>query len=231
MIRSTLGCMIDHLVYATPDLEATIGTFADAFGVEPTAGGQHVGKGTRNALIGLHIGPRSADGSERSCYLEIVGPDLDQPNPDGPRPFGIDTLNQPALVAWCARPIDLDNARSTLLRQGYDPGPIDAMTRRRTDGVLLQWRLTYPQLSAQFGATIPFMIDWLASEHPTASLPTVLRLEQLELGCAAPERLATILTGIDLPINDDPVFRLSRSADPFIAATIWRGDGSTRILT
>ena len=86
--------MIDHLVYATDDLERTVASFTDRFRVAPTPGGRHLGWGTRNELVG------PGDGA----YLELVGPDRGQHDPDGPRPFGIDDLVGERLITWCARP-------------------------------------------------------------------------------------------------------------------------------
>ena len=84
---------IDHLVYATPDLSAGVERIEALLGVRATPGGQHPGEGTRNALIAL--GPTS--------YLEILAPDPEQPKPDRPRRFGIDTLSGPRLVTWAAK--------------------------------------------------------------------------------------------------------------------------------
>jgi len=42
--------LIDHLVYATPDLDLGIATIERLLGVRATAGGRHPGAGTRNAL-------------------------------------------------------------------------------------------------------------------------------------------------------------------------------------
>ena len=128
---------IDHLVYATPDLAAAVADIEERFGVAPTPGGAHVGLGTFNALLGL--GGRT--------YLEIVGPDPAQPEPVNPRPFGIDDLTEPSLVAWCAAPqralVDVVQAAR---EAGFDPGDVRAMSRQRPDGVLLEWELTLTSL-------------------------------------------------------------------------------------
>src|SRR5687768_9580330 len=88
---------VDHLVYATPDVDATVEALAALTGVRATAGGPHPGRGTRNALLAL--GPRA--------YLEVVGPDPGQPAPPRPRWFGIDALAKPRLVTWAATAGDL----------------------------------------------------------------------------------------------------------------------------
>ena len=123
--------MLDHLVYGTPDLAATTADLAAA-GLTLSPGGPHVGLGTRNALAALGDG----------AYLEVIGPDPEQPEPDGDRPFAVDRLIEPRLLTWAIRVDDLDVAVSTAIEIGYDPGPIAAMSRRRTDGVVLNWRLT-----------------------------------------------------------------------------------------
>jgi Glyoxalase-like domain len=164
--------MIDHLVLATPDVAATAAAIGGGWGIALTPGGSHVGMGTRNELTGLG----------GSTYLEVVGPDDGQPDPAGPRPFGIDDLTEPRLVAWCARPRrrveDVVAAASAL---GIDLGGVAEMSRRRPDGVLLQWRLTFPLLSPPFSGTVPFLIDWLESPHPTASLPHDCELLELQI--------------------------------------------------
>ncbi|MGB8860455.1 MAG: VOC family protein [Ilumatobacteraceae bacterium] len=179
--------MIDHLVLATPDVDATAAQVMRDWGVEVVAGGSHTGRGTRNALAGLGAG----------VYLEIVGPDAGQPDPPFPRPFGVDDLEAPALVAWCARPArPLAEVVGRIAARGVDLGPISGMSRVRPDGVELNWRLTFPLLAEPYLGTLPFLIDWLGSPHPTGSLPHGAHLTRLHIVHPDAELVRTLLEEI-----------------------------------
>lgn len=179
--------MIDHLVLATPDVAGTARELAHDWGLALTPGGAHVGRGTRNELTGLG----------GATYLEVVGPDEQQPDPPFPRPFGVDDLIDATLVAWCARPArPLDEVVARCAALGIDLGPAAEMSRARPDGVLLAWRLTMPLLGAPHDGTAPFLIDWLASPHPTASLPHECRLVALHLAHPEADVLRAVLAEI-----------------------------------
>jgi hypothetical protein len=179
--------MIDHLVYATTDLDKTVAEMSDRLGVVPTPGGQHLGRGTRNELVAL--GGRT--------YLEIVGPDPEQPDPPGGRPFGIDQLVRPRLIAWCAEPAEpLEVAAAQALTAGWEIGPVTSMTRQRPDGIELAWRLSFPALGPTGVALLPFLIDWGSSPHPTSTLDHDVQLIQLRLEHRQPQVIAGQLEAV-----------------------------------
>jgi hypothetical protein len=149
---------VDHLVYASPDLDAGVRRIEMLFGVRATPGGQHPGRGTRNALVAL--GP--------ATYLEIIGPDPEQPKPGAPRPFGIDTLRAPQLVRWAAKSDDPERVARDAARAGVIVGPVIPGSRRRADGVMLTWRYTDPGTVVADGV-VPFFIDWGRTPHPAAT--------------------------------------------------------------
>ncbi|MGW1169751.1 VOC family protein [Streptomyces sp. NPDC002550] len=188
--------LLDHLVLATPDLAATVADFARRTGVTPVPGGAHPGLGTRNHLVGL--GGRS--------YLEILGPDPEQPEPGGPRPFGVDRLTGSRTLTWAISPPDLDAAITTARERGYDPGPVHSMSRRTPDGTVLRWRLTDGGHAHPSGL-VPFLIDWGASRHPTASGLPVTPLLEVSATAPAPEEVRGPLTamGTDLLLTAGPV--------------------------
>jgi hypothetical protein len=153
--------VLDHLVYAGPNLEEAVARVADLTGVTPVRGGRHVGLGTANYLADLGAG----------AYLEVVGPDPDQPEHIGPRPFGIDELTEPALVTWAARVRGIDDAIAEARERGYDPGEAFEMSRVTDDGELLTWRLTG---AGALDGLAPFLIDWGSTPHPTTrELPPI----------------------------------------------------------
>ena len=175
--------MIDHVIYATPDLDAAVAAFAREHGVSPEPGGRHLGFGTRNALVGLGA----------HTYLELVGIDLQQDVPPAGRLFGLDASFEPHFVAWCARANrSLDQTVAIARRAGYEPGDIIAMSRARPDGMTLSWTMTTP-LGDREGGTLPFYIDWGTTPHPAAGLTAKLSLAALTIVHPEPSRICSIL--------------------------------------
>ena len=202
--KSDLLARIDHLVYATPDLNTGIEAIEKLTGVRATPGGQHPGRGTRNALIAL--GPTS--------YLEIIGPDPEQPAPPNPRPFGIDGLKAPRLARWVVKGQNLEQLAAEASRKGIQLGEVTSGKRQRPDDVLLTWRYTDPRVDLADGL-VPFFIDWGESPHPAATAAKGLTLIALRAEHPDAARVRKILTqlGLDLPVRTGPAPALIATID------------------
>jgi len=194
---------VDHLVYASPDLAGGCRRIESLLGVKPIPGGRHEGMGTRNALVSLG----------ENAYLEIVGIDPEQPAPEGGRWFGIDQLRRPRLVTWSLRPASLDRQLDRAQAAGLDLGAVRAGRRRRTDGVELRWRVTDPG-AARRGGVLPFLMDWLDSEHPARGLEPECSLVSLFAEHPEAESVSAELRvlGADIPVGFGP--------EPGLTATI-----------
>jgi len=195
--------LIDHLVYATPDLDLGIATIERLLGVRATAGGRHPGAGTRNALVALGPG----------TYLEIVGPDRTQPQPEQPRWFRIDEIDAPRLVTWAAKVDSIDQISRKARRLGVGLGGIVAGSRRRDDGVLLAWRYTNPRTVVGDGI-IPFLIDWGTTPHPSESAAQGASLITLRAEHPQPEPIRDVARRLGLSLQID------RGSQPALVATI-----------
>lgn len=180
---------LDHLVLAAPDLEPAVDWVARALGVRPAPGGRHPGVGTRNFLLGL--GPGS--------YLEVIGPDPDQPEPAVPRPFGIDMIERPRLTAWVAKSARLEEAAARAAEHGYDLGPIEDMSRLTPDGEVLRWRLTRRRQSDI--AVVPLLIDWAQTRHPSATAPGGASLVSFAAEHPEPGRIREVLDALELQLD------------------------------
>jgi len=189
---------LDHLVLASPDPEATRDLLAERTGIVLGAGGAHVGRGTCNWLG--RLGPTS--------YLELIGPDRDQPEPSAPRPFGIDDLPAATLVTWCARPDDLDGLRAAAAAAGLAIAEPYSMERDAPTG-RLRWRLAHPEFDPQ-GGIVPFFIDWGDTAHPAMTSTEGLRAADFRAEHPDPVAVSATLAalGVDLPIAPGPTARL-----------------------
>ncbi len=195
--------VVDHLIYAVPELSAGVAAIQELLGVRAAIGGKHVGLGTHNALLAL--GPKT--------YLEIIAPDPDQDEYRQPRIFGIDELARPHLVTWVARPDNLDEIAAQDLGQGQKFGEVLSGSRKTPEGATLTWRFTDPFTVIADGI-VPFLIDWGESPHPAKSAPSGANLVQLRAEHPDPADVQAILAKLelDLPISEGP--------EPLMIATI-----------
>ncbi|MGH2376765.1 MAG: VOC family protein [Gemmatimonadales bacterium] len=182
---------VDHLVWGGPSLEQEIERLETLTGVRAAIGGRHPDEGTRNALI--RIGP--------TIYLELISPDPTQAPPPHPRWFDLDTLTEPRLITWAAKAADLEQRAARARADGVELGEVRRSQRELSNGQVLSWRLTYPDMRLGTGL-VPFLIDWGQSPHPAQTAPGDVQL--LELWAEHPDP-ATIRAplrqlGLDLDV-------------------------------
>jgi hypothetical protein len=181
---------LDHLVYATKDLDATVDALAAQLGVRAAPGGRHQGLGTRNAI--LAIGPAS--------YLEVIGPDATQPPPLAPRWFEIDALVAPRLVAWALKDAALEARAAEARVAGFPLGPVEGGSRQRPDGQLLIWRFTHPRVLAAEGV-VPFFIHWGEGAHPAQGAPMGVQVVSLRAEFPEPDPVLALFKTFGLSVN------------------------------
>lgn len=184
---------LDHIIYATPDLDAGVERVEAALGVRAAIGGRHPAWATRNALIGLGD----------LVYLEIVGPDPDAAPPGAPRPFGLDSLHAPRLATWVARGSALESLAAAAKERGVDLGEVGSRSRQRPDGTLLSWTMTDPT-AARADGLLPFFIDWGNSPHPAITSPPGGTLVGLRARHPEPDRVRALLRALDLDLDVEP---------------------------
>ena len=175
-------------------------------------GGQHQGRGTRNALIA--IGP--------ACYLEIIGPDPAQAPLAGPRWFGIDALTAARLVTWATKATNLQQLVNDAARIGVRLGAVDGGRRQRPDSVLLTWQVTDPNAMLADGV-VPFFIDWGSSPHPASTAVVGPRLVDLRGEHPDPRYAGEMLAALDIAL---PV---TVAARPSLIATFQTESGSVEL--
>lgn len=204
--------VIDHLIVGVPELRSGTSAVEAALGTAAVPGGHHPGRGTANALI------RLGD----TCYLEVLGPDPDAPELT-PGWLSSGLIGHGRLVGWAVRTHGIDAEVERLRDLGWDPGPVEAMSREHPGGAL-SWRLTPSHLEAGVAA-LPFLIDWGGSPHPSQSLPRGAELEGLTVVAPDPGSVQGTLhmMGVEVTVQPGP--------EPSLRAVIRSGSREVVIET
>ena len=195
--------IIDHLVYAVPDLDEAVEDFAAQLGASPRPGGKHEGLGTHNAILPL----------EGLVYVELIASDPLQDSPSRPRPFGLDDLERSRLVTWAARTDAIESAVALARKRGFDPGMVLDLKRAEPTGAVISWQLTLRAEPAGDGL-VPFVIDWGDALHPAAQGQAVCRLESFSAQHPEPAGIERALAALDVVLD------LEHAAAPRLTAVV-----------
>ncbi|MGK9219492.1 MULTISPECIES: VOC family protein [unclassified Microbacterium] len=210
--------LLDHVVIAGPDLVALVRWFAQETGVSAAPGGVHP-TGTANALVALTVA-----GERGPQYIELIGPDPDRKDAALPTKFGIAGLTAPSVQTYAVHPDDLDATVAAARERGYDPGPIEPLSRRTPDGELLEWRLTRGE---DVRLDVPFLIDWGATAQPGLSAVPAIELVSLVRVEPDPGPLRRELDALGL---GDGVAEVEEGAPAGYRLTLRRDDGRVVVL-
>jgi len=176
---------MDHLVFGVSDLEQGIDLIERRTGVRAHFGGQHQGRGTHNALLGL--GDRQ--------YLEIIAPDPEQAGTPPTMFPHLAGLTQPQFIAWAVAVTDIDAVAAKASASNYQIGGAIDGSRMRADGKLLTWRSLV--IAAPAVPLVPFFIQWgEGTPHPSQDAPPGCRLTSLAIEHPEAERIGLMLQAL-----------------------------------
>jgi hypothetical protein len=207
---------IDHIVLGARTLEEGAAFVERTLGVKPQPGGRHEGAGTHNMLLGL--GP--------DCYLEVIAPDPDQPEPPHPRLFDLDDAatrtmleSEPRLLTWVARTTAMD---AVMGRLGPRGGEVRDMHRGD-----LHWRMAVPPQRQDMDNLIPALIEWKGERAGKRLHDSHFRLLNLEGEHPEAEQVRAALGERGL----GEAMVVKRGAHPRLIARLRGPDGAEVALT
>jgi hypothetical protein len=182
-----LPMRVDHLVWYCADLIAGERKIAERMDCQAVYGGVHPGEGTRNALLSL----------SDCTYVEILGRDPAQPEANlDPE---IRALTGSGLYHWAVGGVDLEELRHNAITAGLDGSDLVIGRRTLPNGHWLGWKL-FGVRNHGFGALVPFVIDWMDSEHPARTAPRGGSLVKIDVFSPEPEKLHAIYRALGLDI-------------------------------
>ena len=186
--------MIDHIVLAAQDVQASVAEIEAATGVRAELGGRFEGRGVYNHLLALQDG----------AYLEIIGPDPQQPDHEGPLPFGLHLSEQTRVPHWCAKAgAEIEQRVADTRAAGYDLGEVRPLGRVLADGTRLDWRLSIGGWPPLFDGLAPFLIDWGDALHPSETAVKGCTLVEFRAEHPDPASVQAALDAIGVSLRVD----------------------------
>ncbi|HKJ18716.1 MAG TPA: VOC family protein [Xanthomonadales bacterium] len=190
---------LDHVLYATSNLEQGMDEIESLLGVRPARGGHHPQFGTHNALLSLGAG----------VYLEVIARDPDLPEPEGGAFVDVPDGAQSRLVTWVMQTSDIEQTVAAARAADIGIGKISVGRRENPDGSTVSWQATDPY-AMPFDGALPFVINWGKTPHPSATTPAGGRFEQLliEHPQAESVRSGLAVLGLNLEVSEAKEYRL-----------------------
>lgn len=181
----------DHLVWYCSDLAQGESYFASRMNCACAYGGVHSGEGTANCLISL----------SETTYVEILGRDLAQQESSlAPEVRG---LVGHGLYHWAIGGVDIVEIRARAIAAGLAGSELVTGGRTLPNGNWLGWKC-FGIHNHQFGALVPFFIDWMDNEHPAKTAPRGGHLQSIEVYSPQAKKLRNLyqVLGIDIPVHE-----------------------------
>ena len=179
---------VDHLILGARDLDEGMRRFEERTGVLPKVGGEHPGRGTRNALVSLGPG----------LYIEILAPQVNAPDTGVAAELRQRTDLTP--YGWAVFVPDVEAARQRLGDAGLGLSEVSPGSRARPDGTRLEWKTFEIEKPAIAG--LPFFIRWGdGTTHPSQDSPGGCRLERLRAVTPDVDGLRRVFSAIALDVT------------------------------
>ncbi|MBI4851882.1 MAG: VOC family protein [Acidobacteria bacterium] len=182
-----ISTVLDHLVWAVPDLDLAIKEIETATGIKAAIGGNHPSHGTCNALISM------GDGE----YFEILA--RDNSLPAGELAKFCQNLSKPNLVTWVVRTNNIPEIIKRAESAGYQT-VLKEMNRLKPNGEQLKWQLLWLK-GHECGNYVPLIIDWQNSTHPSLDAPSGLKLVSFTVEAINPKPLEDIFSLLSINVN------------------------------
>ena len=190
---------VDHVLYATSDIERGMDEIEALLGVRPVMGGHHPQYGTHNALLSLGPG----------IYLEVIARKPELPAPERGALIDIAQDTDSRLYTWVFRSADIEDTAAAAAAGGVELGRVESGSRKKPDGSEINWQLTDPYTVSMDGA-VPYVINWGNTTHPSTVVPSGGELVELLIEHPDPDgvRRALRALGADVQVVEGEAFRL-----------------------
>jgi hypothetical protein len=182
-----VAAVVDHLLWASADLDTAVRILEERSGVRASYGGPHPELGTHNALARL---------GERT-FLEALAPDPTLKA--GPLVRQLAALPAPALLMWAAGGVRAAAAVARAEAAGYRATVVPGH-RPRPDGRTVRWTNVFVSGHGA-GSLVPFFIEWHDGGHPADDAPAGLTLVSFVIETPRPETLGVVLAALDVEVE------------------------------